>query len=123
MKRLVKWVIVALVLGELYSRGGRELLLGQRDDGVEWGVGDTFRMWVEYPRDYVFAESPVGKAVFNGTNEIGRVVEFDPAFETKDMAGYPAVVPRVRVEVLRAYLGWPINVAMSEVATFTRQSI
>lgn len=126
MRKLIKWVIVVIVLGELYARGGREFLLGEERQ-QPWGVAteDSFDTWVDLPRGWEPPDaSPVGCAILNGSGEeIGKVTAFDPLFEGQDLAGYPAIIPRVRVCAERAMLGYPINVAIAQVADFTRRTL
>lgn len=125
MRRLVKWLLVAWVAGEFYTRGGRELLFGDAEPELP-GVQDSFTQWVDLPRVLRWDEANdvVGWEVRDRDGGlVGQVIDYDAAFATRDGAGYPATVARVRVIVDRSKLGWPINVAQAQVFDFTRMSL
>jgi hypothetical protein len=111
VKRLVKIVLLGWLLGELYARGGREVLFGPEtpDESRELEI---IRRWITVPPPtirHTFTDTAarrcVGADLVRDGDVIGHVLEAE-----RDERGWLVV----RYEAERVKLGWPINVAVSQ---------
>jgi hypothetical protein len=119
VKRALKWLFVAWLLSEWWTRGGREMILGDKDK-VQWQDLDSFRAWVDMPPGTKLHEVKPGTVVTNPRGvEVGRIV----SSRLKPDVPFGGEIVQARGEYLRAPLGWPINVAVAEAETYTRTAV
>ena len=124
IRRLVKFAVAFVIAAEWYARGGREFLFGEREE--TFGVGSTLRMWVTMPQAW---RPPVEHHAFeritisDGDVEVGTVTAFRVKEDARDMAGYPTEQYEAHVEIERAALGYPINVAIAQAETLAHKSL
>ena len=116
MKRALKWMIVAVVIAEWYTRGGREFLFGDAFTREDEGL-TTIRTWVDLPEPPRVV-GPEGVPILS------------PAGETVGAVREVRMVPspfggrmEALVEIERAKLGYPINVALSQAREWTMTSL
>lgn len=99
MKRLLKLAVVAWLIGEWWTRGGRETVLG---DGIGGGQSDSLNEFtVELASPDGWDMSPIvgRKVIFHG-NAVGIVVSGNEE--------------KVSAVFQRSLMGWPIHVAVSQ---------
>lgn len=119
-RRLFKFAFVAWLLGEWYMRGGRETLFGESVDEPRVGL-ETLRGWVTIPAPSIHHFYPasafdqmVGLPVVLDGERIGRLTDAQ-----RDEHGWA----RVRFEAERSKLGYPVNVAMSQVESAVTSAV
>lgn len=112
MKRLLKIACVLWLVGEWYTRAGRDLLFGPEGPPQPRRGPDTITVLVPLPRGWGWQEalSLLGEPIPNR-----RGIEVGAFLAPKVENG----IWRINAVFDRAMLGWPINVAVSEAEHYT----
>lgn len=118
----VKWTAAAILAVQWYARSGRDFLFGEPEP--TYGVGETLRMWVDLPARTRLDELAALRPVLSPQGEVvGVVTKIRVKEGATDYAGHPVEQQEVFIEVERAALGFPINVATSQAADWTRNCL
>lgn len=108
MRRALKWLIVAVVIAEWYTRGGREFLFGDAFER-EHAPDDLLGAWVDLPADA--DASMTEPLVMERDGEVVGVVK-----DLRVNEDGPFKRLQAYVQIDRTKFGYPINVALAQAA-------